>query len=215
MLKPAFLAPSSFPFDTSTPYAPSSWMIATRRSLASLPSFAFAFLATKSADIRPNCRPLGCVRNTYLRLRFSSTAEEMQVVIHMNFLSFLPWANAAGVQTPPSASATATRANARRLDRWRNMTTSRIRFVLCAPLEVGPRALSRGARPFLGECLERARGLALAAHLDAGEALEHLDDRGAVLLAEASGARHLVDLLAHVGQQQRDAELLGERGLEL
>src|SRR5262245_66608307 len=62
-------------------------MIATRRSLGSFLSFALVFSATKSADIRPNWRPLGWARNTYLRLRFSSTAEEMQVVIHMNFLS--------------------------------------------------------------------------------------------------------------------------------
>ena len=62
-------------------------MMATRRSLGSLPSLALAFWATKSVDIRPNCRPLGCVRNTYFRLRFSSTAEEMQVVIHMNLCS--------------------------------------------------------------------------------------------------------------------------------
>ena len=41
----------------------------------------------KSIDSSPNCEPEGCARNTYLRLRFSSTAEEMQVVIHMNFLS--------------------------------------------------------------------------------------------------------------------------------
>ena len=62
-------------------------MMATRRSLGSFLSFSFEVWAMKSVDIRPNCRPLGCDRKTYLRLRFSSTAEEMQVVIHMNFLS--------------------------------------------------------------------------------------------------------------------------------
>ena len=41
----------------------------------------------KSIDISPNCRPLGCTRKTYFRLRFSSTADEMHVVIHMNFRS--------------------------------------------------------------------------------------------------------------------------------
>ena len=41
----------------------------------------------KSIDSSPNCEPEGCARNTYLRLRFSSTAEEMQVVMNMNFLS--------------------------------------------------------------------------------------------------------------------------------
>jgi len=55
--------------------------------LGSLPSFVLAFLAMKSVDIRPNWRPLGCTRNTYFRFRFSSTADEMHVVIHMNFRS--------------------------------------------------------------------------------------------------------------------------------
>ncbi|MNC95223.1 hypothetical protein D3C83_122930 [compost metagenome] len=62
-------------------------MMATRRSFGSLPSLALAFWLMKSMVIRPNCAPLGWARNTYFRLRFSSTAEEMQVVIHMNFLS--------------------------------------------------------------------------------------------------------------------------------
>ena len=66
---------------------PSSWMIATRRSFGSLLSLAFVFWARKSVDMRPNWRPLGWERKTYLRFRFSSTAEEMHVVIHMNFLS--------------------------------------------------------------------------------------------------------------------------------
>ena len=41
----------------------------------------------KSIVIRPNWSPLACGRNTYLKFLLSSTAEEMQVVIHMNFLS--------------------------------------------------------------------------------------------------------------------------------
>ena len=52
-----------------------------------MPNFSLAFFSMKSIDISPNCEPDGWARNTYLRLRFSSTAEEMQVVIHMNFLS--------------------------------------------------------------------------------------------------------------------------------
>ena len=41
----------------------------------------------KSIVIRPNWSPLACGRNTYLKFLPSNTADEMQVVIHMNFLS--------------------------------------------------------------------------------------------------------------------------------
>ena len=87
MLKPAFLEPASLPLATSTPYEPSSWMIATRMSFGSLPNFALAFFSIMSAAMRPNCCPLACGRNTYFRFLFSTTAVEMQVVIHMKFLS--------------------------------------------------------------------------------------------------------------------------------
>ncbi len=53
------------------------------------------------------------------------------------------------------------------------------------------------------------------AHLDPGQPLEHLDHRRPVFLVEASGARHLVDLLADVGQQERHPELLGKGRLQL
>ena len=41
----------------------------------------------KSIVIRPNWSPLACGRKMYLKFLLSSTAEEMQVVIHMNFFS--------------------------------------------------------------------------------------------------------------------------------
>src|SRR5260370_1022404 len=87
-------------------------MIATLRSFGSLPNFSLATWATKSVDIRPNWRPLGCGRNTYLRCRFSSTAEGMQVVIHMNFFSCsMPAASGAVPKANPAAhSPTARRA---------------------------------------------------------------------------------------------------------
>ncbi len=52
-------------------------------------------------------------------------------------------------------------------------------------------------------------------NVDARELLQHLHDRRAILLVEPGGARHVVDLLAHVRQQERRAELLSERRLEL
>src|ERR1700730_16941108 len=50
---------------------------------------------------------------------------------------------------------------------------------------------------------------------DAGEFLEQLDDRRAVLFVEPLGARHLIYLLRHIGEQQRQAEPRGKRRLEL
>ena len=41
----------------------------------------------KSIVIMPNWSPEACGRNTYLKFLSASTAEEMQVVIHMNFFS--------------------------------------------------------------------------------------------------------------------------------
>src|SRR5229473_2999553 len=93
-------------------------MMATRRALGSLPTLAFAFCARKSIDISPNCRPLGCARNTYLRLRFSSTAEEMQVVIHMNFL---PCAGASDASERPATSVAAISQHTKRTNRYGNM----------------------------------------------------------------------------------------------
>ena len=58
-------------------------------------------------------------------------------------------------------------------------------------------------------------GTSGACHVDAGQPLEHLEDGRAVLLVEAGRARHLVDLLGEVREQERHAELLGEGGLEL
>src|SRR5439155_836293 len=61
----------------------------------------------------------------------------------------------------------------------------------------------------------RSTAEALALHLHPREPLEHLHDREAVFLVEPGRARHLVELLRDVRQQQRHTELLGERGLEL
>src|SRR6266849_7405966 len=55
----------------------------------------------------------------------------------------------------------------------------------------------------------------LAPDLHAREPFEHLDDGGPVLLAQAGRSRHLVDLLAHVGQQERHTELFGKSRFEL
>ena len=51
-------------------------------------------------------------------------------------------------------------------------------------------------------------------HLHAGELLEHLDDCRAVFLVEPLGAAHLVDLLRQIGEKERHAKALGERGFE-
>src|ERR1700730_1800809 len=45
-----------------------------------------------------------------------------------------------------------------------------------------------------------------------GHALKHLHDRSAVFFVEPGGAGHLVDLLRHVGEQQRHAEVLSKCG---
>src|ERR1700738_1110169 len=68
-------------------------MMATRRSFGSLPNFSLELLAMKSIVIRPNWSPLACGRNMYLKFLSASTAEEMQVGIHMNFLSCSRWAD--------------------------------------------------------------------------------------------------------------------------
>src|SRR5262249_14486613 len=89
------------------------------------------------------------------------------------------------------------------------------------PLEFARRV--RGPRrapkpPVLGDAPASSgllRVCGLTADFPAGQALEHLDDRGSILFAEPGPARHLVDLLAHVRQQERRPELLGEGRLEL
>jgi hypothetical protein len=53
-----------------------------------------------------------------------------------------------------------------------------------------------------------------AADLHPRKPLVHLDERRAVFLAESSGAPHLVDLLGHVGEEERYAEALRESRFE-
>jgi len=62
-------------------------MIATLRSLTSLPSFDLAFSDRKMQDASPNWSECTCGRNTYCSFLSFSTAEATQVLIHMNFLA--------------------------------------------------------------------------------------------------------------------------------
>src|SRR5688572_23267146 len=84
---PSSLHLDSLPMATPTPYGPSSWMMATLMSLASLPSLALAFSAMKEQEASPNWSEWTCGRNTYCRFLSLNTAEAMQTLAHMNFLA--------------------------------------------------------------------------------------------------------------------------------
>src|SRR5438477_6680902 len=56
---------------------------------------------------------------------------------------------------------------------------------------------------------------AAVADSNAGQLLEYLDDCRAVFFVEALGARHLIDLLRHIGEQKGHAKPFGKRRLQL
>src|SRR3954447_550301 len=84
---PSSLHFDSLPLATPTPYGPSSWMIAILRSFGSLPSFAFAFSATKEHEASPYWSEWMVGRKTYCRFLSLNTAEATQTFAHMNFFA--------------------------------------------------------------------------------------------------------------------------------
>src|SRR4030095_4606787 len=89
---PSSLHFDSLPIATPTPYGPSSWMIATLMSLASLPSLALAFSAMNEHDASPNWSECTCGRNTYCRFLSLSTADATHTLAQKNFFAASPLA---------------------------------------------------------------------------------------------------------------------------